>query len=92
MTDLATFEQYNKQADILIEHSTKERLTECARLLALNIAHYQIMYGEIPLGETLALLDAAEPNAEQLKLFVRGMEIFVGVLGNISSELEEPQH
>ena len=39
MTDLSTFEQYYKLADKLIEHATKELLAECARLLALNLAH-----------------------------------------------------
>lgn len=92
MVDLETFERYYKLSDMLIEQSTKEQLAESARLLALNVAHYQIKYGEIPLDETLAMVGAAEPNEAQLKLLVRGMENLVGVLGNIISGLGESKH
>lgn len=78
MADLSSFQQYYKLADVLIEQASKEQLSECARLLALNLAHYQGLYGEVPLGETLAILDASEPSDEQSKLLAGGMEILVG--------------
>ena len=59
MADLSELQQYYTLADRLIEQSSKEDLAECARLLALNLAHYQGKYGELPLDETLAMLDAA---------------------------------
>lgn len=92
MADLTTFEQYYKLSDTLVERATKEQLAESARLLALSVAHYQIKHGDLPLDETLAMVDAAEPNDEQLKLLVRGMENLVGVLGNVISGLEETRH
>lgn len=92
MADLRTFEQYYKLADTLVERSTKEQVAESPRLLALNVAHYQIKHGDIPLDETLAMIDTAEPSDEQLKLLVQGMENLVGVLGNIISGLEETRH
>ena len=92
MADLSNFQQYYKLADVLIEQSSKEQLAECARLLALNLAHYQGLYGEVPLGETLAILDASEPSDEQSKLLAGGMEILVGVLGNVLSGLGEERH
>jgi len=92
MTDLSTFEHYYKLADNLIEQSTKEQLAECARLLALNLAHHQALHGEIPLDQTLALVDATEPNDAQLTLLTNGMENLVGVLGNVISGLGEQKH
>jgi hypothetical protein len=65
MADLSTFEQYYKLADMLIEKATKEQLAECARILALNLAHYKARHGELPLDETLALVDMTEPNEVQ---------------------------
>lgn len=59
MADLTTFEQYYKLSDTLMEQATKEQLAESARLLALNMAHYQIRHGDIPLGETLAMVDGS---------------------------------
>ncbi len=92
MADLSTFEQYYKLADMLIESATKEQVAECARLLALNLAHYQAKYGEMPLEDTLALVNMAEPNEAQVRLLTDGMQNFVGVLGNVCSGLGEAKH
>lgn len=92
MADLSDFQQYYKLADLLIEEASKEQLAECARLIALNLAHYQSKYGELPLEETLADLVATEPNEEQALLLRNGMEVLVGVLGNVLSGLGEKKH
>ena len=92
MADLSEFQQYNKLADLLIEQASKDQLAECARLLALNLAHYQGKYGEIPLDDTLAVLDATEPNEEQALMLRNGMEILVGLLGSVLSGVGEEKH
>lgn len=92
MADLLTFKEYYKLADMLIEKATKEQLAECTRLLALNLAHHQQLHGEIPLDQTLAILDHTAPNEAQLKLLTDGMEKLVGVLGNVMSGLGEKKH
>ena len=92
MTDLSRFTEHYKLADLLIDQASKEQLAECARLLALNLAHYQGLYGEVPLSDTLALLDATEPNDEQALLLTDGMEVLIGVLGSVLSGLGEAKH
>ena len=92
MTDLSTFGQYNKLADLLIEKVSKDDLAECARLLALNVAHYQSKYGELPLDEKLAMIGMTKPNEEQLQLMTDGMEILVGVLGNVVVGIGQGRH
>ena len=92
MSDLSKFAQYNKLADQLIEKVSKEDIAECARLLALNVAHYQTKYGELPLDETVAMIGMTEPNEEQLQLMTDGMEILVGVLGNVVSGIGQERH
>lgn len=92
MANLSTFQQYYRLADALIENASKEQLGECARLLALNLAHYQGLYGEVPLNEVLAALDARQPNDDQVILLARGMENLVGVLGNVLSGLGAERH
>jgi len=92
MSDLSTFAQYNKLADQLIEKVSKDDLAECARLLALNVAHYQGKYGQLPLDETLAMIGMTNPNEEQLQLMTDGMEILVGVLGNVVVGIGQERH
>lgn len=90
--DLTTFKQYYALADRLIDQSSKEAVAECARLLALNLAHYEMRFGALPLDDTLAALSAAEPNDDQAELLTRGMENLVGLLGNVLSGLGEERH
>ncbi len=92
MADLSILQQYYRLADALIENASKEQLAECAQLLALNLAHYQGLYGEMPLDDVLVALDASEPNDDQAKLLADGMVNFVGVLGNVVSGLGEERH
>ena len=92
MADLSTFERHYKLADDLIEHSTREQLAEYTRLLALNLAHHQALYGEIPPDQMLTILECAEPSEAQLKLLIDGMKNLIGVLANNISGLGEQKH
>lgn len=86
------FTQYLKLADQLASVATKEDLAECARLLAINIAHYESVYGALPLDETLEVAYSDEPNQPQIDLMTRGMETMVGVLGGIVQGFDENPH
>ncbi len=92
MADLSEYVQYNKLADMLIAQASKEQVAECARLLALNVAHYQMKYSDLPLEETLAMVDVDEPNDEQVVMLAHGLECLVGVLGAVCSGLGEAKH
>ena len=92
MSDLSMFAQYNKLSDQLIEKASKDDIAECARLLALNVAHYQSKYGELPLEEKLAMIGMTKPNEEQLQLMTDGMKILVGLLGNVVLGIGQERH
>jgi hypothetical protein len=61
MTDLVELSQYYSLADQLIEKASKKDIAETAKLLALNLAYYKMKYGELPLDETLAMIDIDNP-------------------------------
>jgi hypothetical protein len=92
MSDFATFKQYYNLADQLFEKSSKDDIAETARLLAMNLAHYQSKYGALPLEETLAMISMEKPNGEQIKLLTDAMELLVGVLGNVVTGLGQERH
>lgn len=83
---------YNKLAELLVEKVSKEGITECARLLAMNVAHYQMKYGELPLDDKLAIIGMTKSNKEQIQLMTNGMEILVGVLDNVVSGIVQERH
>ncbi len=92
MSNLSEYAQYNKLADMLIAQASKEQVAECARLLALNVAHYQMKFGELPLEGTLAMINADKPNDDQALMLANGLECLVGVLGAVCSGLGEAKH
>ncbi len=92
MTDLVELSHYYTLADQLIEKASKNDIAETAKLLALNLAHYKMKYGELPLDETLAMLDIDKPSAEQTQMLVNGMEDFIGVPGNIVMGIGQERH
>lgn len=89
MTDLSKFKQYQHLADRLIEIADKEQLAECARLLAMNVAHYEMKFGAMPLDEILATTTSGKPNDQQAELVAKGMETMVGMLGNVMHGFEK---
>jgi hypothetical protein len=48
MPDLDDFRAFYSLANRLIGGASKENAAEAARLLALNVAHYQQKYGALP--------------------------------------------
>jgi hypothetical protein len=83
MSDLTIFQRYYELGDRLIEQATKEQLAECLRLLALDLAQYQLKYGELMLEKTLAFSLQVEPNEEQLNLLALGMANLAGVVESV---------
>ena len=89
MDNLAKLQQYLQLTDNLVELADKNELAECARLLAMDIAHYKMKYGELPLEEPFAITYAEELNDQQRVLVISSMETMVGVLGSVIQGLDE---
>ena len=89
MNALAEFKHYYKHLDDMIAESTKADLAECARLLALNVAHYRAKYGELPLEEHQAMLETQEIDEDLAKLLASGMVEMTMTLATVTGRLEE---
>jgi hypothetical protein len=90
MRKLTELEQYLVLVDRLVQTADKGELAECARLLAMNVAHYEIKYGEMPLQDRLVMTYAGdELNDQQNELVIKGMETLVGVLGRVIQGLDD---
>ncbi len=89
MNALIEFKDYYKHLDEMIAESTKEDLAECARLLALNVAHYKAKYGELPLEEHQAMLETQKMNEDLAKLLASGMLEMTMTLATVTGRLEE---
>ena len=91
MSALAEFKDYYKRLDEMIAESTKEDLAECARLLALNVAHYKAKYGELPLEEHQAMLEADDIDEDLAKLLASGVLEMVSILALVTGGSDETE-
>ena len=89
MNTLAEFMDYYKRLDEMITKSTKADLAECARLLALNVADSKAKYGELPLEEHQAMLEANDIDEEMAQLLVGGVLEMAVVLALVTERSEE---
>ncbi|WON74173.1 hypothetical protein [Nitrosospira sp. Is2] len=55
----------------------------------MNLAHYKMKYGELPLGDGMFMADQIELSDQQRELVGQGMETLVGVLGSVIQGLDE---
>ena len=92
MAQLLSFDQTYDLANMLIKKATKDQLAECARLLALSLAHHQINHEEIPVDQTLASLRSFEWSEEHLNLLMEGMLNLIGVLVNVCGDVRQVKH
>ena len=92
MNNIITYDQAYDLANILIKKATKEELAECARLLALNLAHHQVKQGEIAVEDTLTLLRSFERTEEHLNVLMEGMLNLIGVLVNVCGGVGQAKH
>ena len=88
MSNITELHQYLALVDKLVQVADKDDLAECARLLAMNVAHYEMRYGALPLEELLAVTNKL--NDDHAELLTRGMETMAGVLGQVIRGLDEP--
>lgn len=87
MPDMTELQQILALVDKLVQVAAKDDLAECARLLAMNVAHYELRYGALPLDGQLTL--PGHFNGDQEELVMRGMETLAGILGNVIRGLDE---
>jgi hypothetical protein len=68
----------------------REDLEDCAGILAVQCAHYQSKFGNLPMSETMEVLNSETMKDEQAKWIAYGFEMVVGVLTVL--EQEHPKH
>ena len=75
------FEQFLKLSDGMLVRAERNDLEECARILAVQCAHYRSKFGELPMSDALDALTSETMNDEQATWIGDGFEMVVGVLG-----------
>lgn len=86
----AKFAAFLQLSDDMLARAEREDLEECARILAVQCAHYQSKFWTLPISDTLEVLSSETMNDDQAKWIGDGLEMVVGVLAML--EQEHPKH
>jgi len=89
MSDFEEFKAFYALADRLIAESDKETVAEAARILALNVAHYQQKYGALEFENFEEMLRADDIDEQTAALLSGGMQNLVGALGQVLGMADE---
>ena len=84
-----------KELDEILQAATRDQLSDCARLLALNLVHHQVEFGLLPLEHSIEQLSSSPEDAGAMGLFVKekqvleeAFELVRSYQGSISPEPE----
>lgn len=80
---LQDFAEASTVLDSRLETASKTEIAECARLLALNLAHYKIKFGELPLSEHEQMTRAEQISPELANLLASGMLEMLAALDQV---------
>ena len=87
---IARFAHLLQSSDQMLARAERDDLEECARILAVQCAHYRAKFGDLPIADALDVLASETMNDEQAKWIGDALDMVVGVLG--MREQEHPRH
>lgn len=76
--------------DRMINDASREALVTAARLLALQVAHYQRLHGVLPMDENIDLLESTGLSETQADRVADGLEVLAMALATIRDDEPDP--
>ena len=90
LTPYGRLAEYLKLTDKMIDGASKDALAEAARMLAVQVGHYQRKFGNLPFDEAMELLESQSLDEEQAGWVADGLEVLAVAIASIKDD-EEPQ-
>ncbi len=86
LTGYGRLAQLSTLTERMTSEASKEAVVTAARVLAIQVGHYQRKFGEIPLDEAIDLLEAEGLSEDQAGWVADGLENLAVVLSSIKDE------
>ena len=74
---IARFYKFLQLSDQMLARAERDDLEECARILAVQCAHYRSKFGELPMADTLDVLASETMNDEHVNFHMELTQIFI---------------
>ena len=90
LTPYGRLAEYVKLTDKMIGAASKDALAEAARMLSIQVAHYQRKFGVLPFDEAMDLLETESLNEEQAGWVADGLETLAVAIASVKDDVEAP--
>ena len=90
LTGYGRLNQLTELTDRMINDASKDAVVAAARMLAVQVGHYQRKFGAISLDETMDLLESDGLSEEQAAWMADGLENLAVALASIDDEEQPP--
>ena len=93
MLDLTGFGRLAKLTtltDRMINDASRDALVAAARLLALQVAHFQRLHGALPMDDNIDLLESKGLTETQADRVADGLEVMAMALATIRDDDSDP--
>jgi hypothetical protein len=93
MTDSSGYERFTdllKLTDKMISDAPKSAIAEAARMLAIQVGHYQRKFGVLSLDETIELLESETLDEEQAGWIADGLEVLAVAIASVKDDEAPP--
>lgn len=74
----------------MIDQASKDALAEAARMLAVQVGHYQRKFGNLPFDEAMELLENESLDEEQAGWVADGLEVLAVAIASVKDDQEPP--
>lgn len=90
LTPFGRLTECTKLTDKMISEASKDALAETARILAIQVAHYQRKFGNLPLEDSIALLETKALSEDQAGWMADGLENLAIAIASVKDEEQRP--
>ncbi len=90
LTGYGRLTEFTKLTDRMIDDASKEAVVAAARMLAIQVGHYQRKFGAISLDETMDLLESETLTEDQAAWIADGLENLAVALASVDDEEQPP--
>jgi hypothetical protein len=90
LTNFGRLAEFTKLTDKMINEASKDALADAARMLAIQVGHYQRKFGNLPLEDSMALLETKNLSEDQAGSLADGLENLAVAIASVKDDEKPP--
>jgi len=90
LTGYGRLAELTKLTDKMISEASKGAIVDAARMLAIQVGHYQRKFGALPLEDAIELLETEALNEDQAAWMADGLENLAVAIASVKDDEQPP--